>query len=1110
MCATSAEKQSSASFVERLVSNLATARSWALCLVGAGLLLKIVWIGWCVADGAIRLSGWEWAALPFVGSYQHLLLGLVSFALYFVILIPSVFIGALRGVSLAVMSGVQLLAVFYFMTALRMSLLLGTPPTPGLLQAGADGGVLGATLFQAENLPYTIVGALLSVLTVIGSAVVNRRWTRWPRFPKLGLALGAIALWVSIGAIATANVHSELHHAHTEPMSFFVFELFEERAEREAPVVEHNPEAFQTRLIYGQSENERTGHLFQNLDAWRRTRRNVVLIVLESVAARNASYAGPVTVGGEVRDTTPNLAALRDHMLIMENHYAVHSTSMEDLFSIACSLYPYPLRPVITDVNPGIPCGSMPETLTEAGYSAGLFHSGHFSFWRKELFFENRGFEVMVDADTMPGREGAYEYSWGIDERVTTEAISEFIRSHSNQSFFVEYIPVFPHAPYQVPSEDMEFFQGGERIDDYHNSLRYVDGAIGTIIDTLREENLLDDTLLMVVADHGEAFDEHPGNRCHSAFIYEENIHVPFGIHNPILFAGAPSITRVTNHLDMLPTVADMLDLPRGQAWQGRSLREDGRSRLIYFYSVSGRQLVGLRDGRYKVIWNRTARALEIFDLVEDPGERQDLSESLSDRIGPYQRALSGWRAYQLALIPRFGMQAEEDDGLRWLADLRPSRSYQPHPYDPVADHSVAGRDLQVDWISYRRGLGTHSDSWYTYDIGSVDALRLVGRVGRDRRMIRGELHAYIFLDGRLAFSSGSMVAGTPAVGFDLDVDGVHEVTFVSWKGDESGRGDHVNWVDLHLVTAPERVYRPMDIVWLDELRPSGANNPGRELHPIPSLPHGRLRTSDERISRGLVVPPGALVHYDLRSLGATEVTGRLLPEGYEGEGYPPELVELFLDEEMVWRGSPNQMREVEAFEIAVPPSARLFSIRVSEADETAPMVVLTDLAVATEEEAFFEGRRFMAETDPRVWSLTLIPPMPPSPSIYEVGWSRTIDGSWIEIDGLEEPESMWLRPGARVRFDLRGLSASRLQSMVAVQGPPQCRVIGTVLGNVEGDARSEDLWQSEPLVPGERPVFFETALGPNDRLTLEAHAEGDDPGDCLLIWGNPTLLPNQ
>jgi len=1107
MCATAAKKTPQPPLADRFASVLATARNWALCLVAVSVLFKLVWVIWCATEGAFRLHGWEWAALPVFGTYQHVIFGVACFVLYTLLLVPSLVWRPLRVGGLIVMSGLQALGVLYFMTALRMALLLGTPPTFGLLEAGAEGGVVGASLIEPENLPYTIVGAIVAAATVFGAFLAERRWPGWPRLPRLAISLAVLALWVTGGAVAIGAVHSDVHHADTEPVSFFFSELFEERAEREAPVVEHNPEAFQTGLIFGDEDMDRTAHLARNLDAWRQTRRNVVLIVLESVGARNASYYGPVTVHGETRDTTPNLASLREHMLLMENHYAVHSTSMENLFSIACSLYPYPLRPVITDVNPTIPCGSMPEMLVDAGYHAGLFHSGHFSFWRKDLFFDNRGFEVMYDADSMPGRQGAYEYNWGIDERVTTRAIADYIHTNRDRSFFVQYIPVFPHAPYQVPSEDLEVFPGDERIDDYHNSLRYVDGAIGTIIDALREDDLLDDTLLIVLSDHGEAFDEHPGNRCHSAFIYDENIHVPLGLYNPLLFSGAPSVQRVTNHLDLLPTVADLLDLPHGHAWQGRSLLDDGSSRLVYFYSVSGRQLVGLRDGRYKVIWNRTSRSVEIFDLLEDPLEQNDLSSVLAERIGPYERTLTGWRAYQLALIPRFGLQDESaDEGIRWIADLRPSRSYQPHPYDPVADHSVAGRDLQIDWVSYNRGLGTHADSWYTYDIESLDAVRLVGRVGRDRRMIRGEVQAYIVLDGALAFSSGPMEAGTPAVSFDLDVESVHEVSFAAWRSDESGRGDHVNWADLHLITAPEHVYTPGEPAWLDDLRPSGANTPGLAAKAIPTLPRQSISTPHGRVSRGLVVPGGATIHYDVHTLGATVLEGRLFPGGFDGHGVPCEQVELFVDGEPVWQGSPNQITEPSAFEIPLEPSARLVTIRTSEADEDSPMIVLADLEVTTSEEAFLESRRLVAQPPPRIWSLAAVPPLPTAPSPYDVGWSRTLDGSWLEIEGLEEPASLWLRAGSRVSYDLQGLSAGRIQSLVTALGSRECRVTAVVSAGGHGGEVAETLWRSEPLSPGETPTSFEVELGDHELITLSA--EGGD--DCLLVWATPTLLPDR
>ena len=88
----------------------------------------------------------------------------------------------------------------------------------------------------------------------------------------------------------------------------------------------------------------------------------------------------------------------------------------------------------------------------------------------------------------------------------------------------------------------------------------------------------------------------------------------------------------LTNHPDILPTIADLVGLPRQPAWQGRSLLEDGRSQLVYFYSASGRQLVGLRDGRWKLIWNRTTRTTQLFDLEEDPGETRDLTAELVNR----------------------------------------------------------------------------------------------------------------------------------------------------------------------------------------------------------------------------------------------------------------------------------------------------------------------------------------------------------------------------------------------------------------------------------------------------------------------------------------------
>ena len=1082
---------------ERLAVAAAEARNWAICLVAVGLLFKVAWIVLCAADGALHLQGWEWVALPVLGSYQHLLFGLVCFSLYLLLLIPSVMLRPLRVVGFLLLSAFQVAGVLYFMTALRMALLLGTPPTFGLMQAGAQGGVLGSSMIRPENLPYTIGGGLLAAATVFASLRLNRRWSSWPEAPKLLLALGALALWVTTGLVAMAHVHSELHHAQTEPVSFLVREYLEQRAEREAaPVVEHDPEAFRVELLYGESPNEATSEAFHNLDRWRQTNRNVVLIILESVAAHNASYYGPVRVDGELRDTTPNIAALRDHMLLMENHYAVHPTSMEDLFAIACSLYPYPLRPAITAVNPRIPCQSMPEILSQAGYTAGLFHSGHFSFWRKDDFFGDRGFSVMYDADTMPDRQGAYEYNWGLDERVTAQAIAEFIREHRDEPFFVEYIPVFPHSPYTIPSEEFELFGDGH-LDNYHDSLRFVDGALQIIFDALREEELMDDTLLIVVADHGEAFNEHPGNRSHSAFIYEENIHVPFGIHNPILFPEPQTISRVTTHPDILPTVADLLELERGPAWQGRSLLEDGASRLAYFFSCSGRQLVGLRDGRYKVIWNLTSRSLQLFDLERDPGEQHDLSSLMSDRVGPYQRMLSQWRSYQLALIPRFGFQRDgADRGVRWVADLRPARRYQPHNYDPVADHSVAGRDLAINGISHDHGVGMHADAWYAYDISDLDALRLVGRVGRDSRMRRGLIQASIFLDGRLAFDSGRLRASTPAMAFDLDVEGVDEVAFVVWNGGDTGRSDHLNWADLHLSTEPDEVFTPGRTVAIESLEPVGTRASGSEARSLASI--GEVVIDGEELTDGIALPEGSAIRYDLRPLGATRITGRLFPVGLNG-GTPPSSFRILFDGRLAWRREPERIDEPASFALDVPEGTRLLTLRTGYGEGAEPAVA--ELSIETSDEALASARASLAVSEPRVWDLALLPPASAPGETRQVGWARAPDGSWLALEGEDAPHSFWHRPGASLTYHTADVGARRLLGHVTVIGPESCHLRALLR---DGD---EVLWQSELLSPESEPERFEVSLVGHEEIIVGAIGEGEA---CAVVWAEPMLSPNE
>lgn len=1072
---------------------LADARNWALALLACLILVKLAWVVFVIFDGSLRVRGYEWPLLPMIMSAQHVLVATACFVVYAVLLIAGCWSRPSRVVATVLVAAAQVFLIYWHNVAFRIALYLGTYPTYGFIRESFQGGVAVPSLLAPENLVYNAVAFLLAIAAVVGPIRARRRRLVWPRPRLLAAALAAATFWTAGGLVAIESTRSDLASVHRDSGLFFVREMLEEHVELVAEPRTIPPPPFPREPIFGSTEPFQASRLVSNLDRWRQTRRNVVLVVLESTPARQASFHGPVEIDGEPRDTTPVLRGLREHMLLMRNHYTVQPESMDSLFALSCSMYPSPTRASITDINPRIPCTSMSDLLSRNGYVAGLFHSGHFSFYRKDQFFNDRGFEVMYDGHTMPGHRGAYRYRWGVDERVTARAINEFIDDHRDRSFFVQYIPVFPHAPYEVPEAALEVFGTETARDNHNNTIHYVDAAVGTIVEHLRELELLDDTLLVVVSDHGEAFGEHPGNRIHSLFIYDENVHVPLGFHNPLLFSGAPSSDRVSSHVDVLPTIADLLDLQPARSWQGQSLVADGRERPVFFHAIRGRELVGMRDGRWKVIWNRETDLFELYDLVADPGERRDLASRHPEMIGRYRDAMSAWRSYNLDLVPRFGRAEVRAIG-EPLARRPMLRSYQPHNYDPMHDQSISGRRLKVGGFEHDLGLGTHAESWYVYDVESAGAARLVGKVGRHRGSGGGTAIAGVFLDGRLAFETGAIRATTPAFGFDLDLAGVRQVALASWNAADGPRADHVDWIDLALVGPAEEGLAPGRTVELDSMTPSGANAGGLQVGRIRQLPRGLLRIGIDSLRSGLLVPSAATVSYDVRALGATRVKGRAMDRSVGGDA--PAWVALSFDDREALKIALPGDGEPVAIDVAVPASARLLSIK-SAPEEAPGRAVLKDLRVETSLAALTAARRAVAKVvAPRELALASLPPAPPLPGPDDAGWGSLPSAARGSGAALQ-PGTHWIRAGASVRWELAGLRVTRLAATARAAGPDTCRPTLRLAAGAREVA-------SDALVPGAPPVPLELALDARGRLV--ASVEGDR--QCFIVLEGSTLAP--
>jgi len=361
--------------------------------------------------------------------------------------------------------------------------------------------------------------------------------------------------------------------------------------------------------------------------------RNIVMVSLESTAAQYLPM-----YGGDPR-VAPRLAALADRAVVFENAYAAYPESIKGLFSILCSTFPS--FDSSTASYASLPCASLPELLAGAGYHTALFHSGRFAYLGMNAIVRNRGFRTLEDAGDIGGNRRS---SFGVDEPSAVARMLDWIDALPRGGrFFLTYLPIAGHHPYETPARGP--FHDSTDLDRYRNAIHYGDASLGQLIDGIRQRGLGGETVWVVFGDHGEAFGQHAGNFGHTFYLYEENVHVPLVIAVP----GLPRQVRarkIISLVDVAPTILDLAGLTAPPLYQGRS-GLDPSPRLALFFADYSLGLLGLRDQRWKFIYEIDSGREELFDLERDPAERSNLSANEQFRAERYRGIVLNWSGAQ-------------------------------------------------------------------------------------------------------------------------------------------------------------------------------------------------------------------------------------------------------------------------------------------------------------------------------------------------------------------------------------------------------------------------------------------------------------------------------
>jgi arylsulfatase A-like enzyme len=316
------------------------------------------------------------------------------------------------------------------------------------------------------------------------------------------------------------------------------------------------------------------------------------------------------------------------------------------------------------------------------------------SGYRVATFGDNRylfgGHPMALD----PGFDQNYDDRRRLDNTVhLTDKAIRYLSEHRDDRWFLYFNLTTPHLPYKPPPEHLARAVAVTGIQDrrdpwvrYVGDVLHADAQIGRLLEHLKELGLMDRTLIVLTADHGEVFSEHHkcwsvhyGQTCrlnHGITLYDEEVHVPLVMTLPGVVPAGGRIARVRSHLQVAPTILDLLGFPKDPEQVGRSLRADlegapGADQPIY---LEGRAVTGIRANGLKLIlhhpiddpmtparvggleaWVRgrnglgTLPLLELFDLEIDPGETTNLALTGDPRAAQMQTELARVRQELMA-----------------------------------------------------------------------------------------------------------------------------------------------------------------------------------------------------------------------------------------------------------------------------------------------------------------------------------------------------------------------------------------------------------------------------------------------------------------------------
>jgi lipoteichoic acid synthase len=383
---------------------------------------------------------------------------------------------------------------------------------------------------------------------------------------------------------------------------------------------------------------------------------NVVVVMLESVRADATTVYNPNLA------TTPFLVELAKESLVVDDMYAVIPRTSAAWVAILAGRYPG-TREIVKDYASRTPVAplvsSLPAILRAWGYASAFVTTTSMTYENDSAVIGALGFQKVVTAEDIPAPVSGNVTPFGWEDRAALDPIGRWLdeRTQHGGPFLLAVMTNVGHYPYGLPGDysTRHYPSRTPEHDSYLNCVHYIDDYLRELVGLLRARNLLENTLLIVLGDHGEEFQEH-GGIVHGFALYDEVLHIPMLMRLPQADAQRGNIKGLRQQIDVLPTIVESLGLKlQGQPMAGRSLLSSPGHDALFFGTHLERSFLALREGSYKYLYDLSRDSIKVFDLKEDPGEHSDVHSNVSmSEISQAEIDLQAWhrRVMQTYLGP--------------------------------------------------------------------------------------------------------------------------------------------------------------------------------------------------------------------------------------------------------------------------------------------------------------------------------------------------------------------------------------------------------------------------------------------------------------------------